>query len=147
MDNYDLILGIPLIEKHEPWIGECDKAIWASRFAVSDRALMIHLPTSVRDWCVQGGYQNAYGPREVMGSADSNENAAMSLTTGRETRLIAGCPQASETAVGSAKGVSSVGNIGPQAGSILPQAAESAEESAEGVSGVGNITPREVDET
>ncbi|POM57826.1 Pol protein, partial [Phytophthora palmivora] len=103
----------------------------------------------------------------------------MSLATGRETkahcqacgiattaspnaerRRAAGNigPQAAETAEESAKGVSCVGNIGPQvdnigpqAGNVVPQAgniaAEAGGEGAEGASGVGNIVPHEVEET
>ncbi|POM76461.1 Gag protein [Phytophthora palmivora] len=37
MDKYDLILGMPWLEKHEPWIDWRGKAIGASRPAVSDR--------------------------------------------------------------------------------------------------------------
>ncbi|ETP55430.1 hypothetical protein F442_00018 [Phytophthora nicotianae P10297] len=39
MDPYDMILGIPWLEKHEPWIDWRGKAIGASRPAVTDRAL------------------------------------------------------------------------------------------------------------
>ncbi|POM77029.1 Gag protein [Phytophthora palmivora] len=39
MDKYDLIPGMPWLEKHEPWIDWRGKAIGASRPAVSDRAL------------------------------------------------------------------------------------------------------------
>ncbi|POM79836.1 Gag protein [Phytophthora palmivora] len=46
MDTYDLILGMPWLEKHEPWIDWRGKSIGASRPAVSDRALrerLVHL--------------------------------------------------------------------------------------------------------
>ncbi|ETP28140.1 hypothetical protein F442_22573, partial [Phytophthora nicotianae P10297] len=39
MDPYDMILGMPWLEKHEPWIDWRGKAIDASRPAVTDRAL------------------------------------------------------------------------------------------------------------
>ncbi|KAI9981283.1 hypothetical protein PInf_008936 [Phytophthora infestans] len=39
MDPYDMILGMPWLEKHEPWIDWRGKAIGASRPAQSDRAL------------------------------------------------------------------------------------------------------------
>ncbi|ETO66085.1 hypothetical protein F444_16660, partial [Phytophthora nicotianae P1976] len=39
MDPYDMILGMPWLEKHEPWIDWRGKAIGASRSAVTDRAL------------------------------------------------------------------------------------------------------------
>ncbi|KAG2790808.1 hypothetical protein PC129_g24556 [Phytophthora cactorum] len=44
MDKYDLILGMPWLEKHEPWIDWRGKAIGASRPAVSDRALGFMFP-------------------------------------------------------------------------------------------------------
>ncbi|POM71017.1 Hypothetical protein PHPALM_12474 [Phytophthora palmivora] len=60
MDKYDLILGMPWLEKHEPWIDWRGKAIGASRPAVSDRALVSNVPTSVRDWGARNGRQGAY---------------------------------------------------------------------------------------
>ncbi|KAG2787707.1 hypothetical protein PC129_g3274 [Phytophthora cactorum] len=58
MDKYDLILGVPWLEKHEPWIEWRGKAIGASP-AVSDRALVSHVPTSVRNWAARKGRQDA----------------------------------------------------------------------------------------
>ncbi|POM80717.1 Pol protein [Phytophthora palmivora] len=62
--------------------------------------------------------------------------------------------QAAEAAEENAKGVScmgnigpQVGNIGPQAGNVVPQAAEAAKEDAESASSVSNIDPRRVEET
>ncbi|POM62564.1 hypothetical protein PHPALM_28267 [Phytophthora palmivora] len=86
MDKYDLILGMPWLEKHEPWIDWRGKAIGASRPAVSDRVLVSNVPTSVRDWGARDGRQGAYAPEEVLGVTDSSENVAMSLATGRETK-------------------------------------------------------------
>ncbi|POM67573.1 Gag protein [Phytophthora palmivora] len=68
MDKYDLILGMPWLEKHEPWIDWRGKAIGSSRPAVSDRALVSNVPTSVRDWGARDGRQGAYAPEEVLGS-------------------------------------------------------------------------------
>ncbi|POM71803.1 LOW QUALITY PROTEIN: Pol protein [Phytophthora palmivora] len=50
MDKYDLILGMSWLEKHEPWIDWRGKAIGASRPAVTNRALVSNIPTSVRGW-------------------------------------------------------------------------------------------------
>ncbi|POM69275.1 Hypothetical protein PHPALM_14456 [Phytophthora palmivora] len=92
MDKYDLILGMPWLEKHEPWIDWRGKAIGASQPAVSDRALVSNVPTSVPDWGARDGRQGAYAPEEVLGVADSNEDVAMSLATGRETKAYSlGC--------------------------------------------------------
>ncbi|POM75560.1 Gag protein, partial [Phytophthora palmivora] len=86
MDKYDLILGMPWLEKHEPWIDWRGKAIGASRPVVSNRALVSNVPTSVRDWGARDGCQGGYAPEEVLGVTDSNEDVAMNLATGRETK-------------------------------------------------------------
>ncbi|POM81643.1 Gag protein [Phytophthora palmivora] len=70
MDQYDLILGMLWFEKHEPRIDWRDKAIGASRSAVSDRALVSNVPTSVRDWGARDGRQGAYAPEKVLGVTD-----------------------------------------------------------------------------
>ncbi|KAG3176036.1 hypothetical protein PC128_g17434 [Phytophthora cactorum] len=59
MDKYDLILGMSWLEKHKPWIDWRGKAIGASRPAVSDRALVSHVPTSVQNWAARKGRRDA----------------------------------------------------------------------------------------
>ncbi|POM76586.1 Gag protein [Phytophthora palmivora] len=86
MDKNDLILGMPWLEMHEPWIDWRGKAIGASRPAVSDRALVSNVPTSVWDWGARDGRQGAHAPEEVLGVIDFNEGVAMSLATGRATK-------------------------------------------------------------
>ncbi|POM69058.1 LOW QUALITY PROTEIN: Hypothetical protein PHPALM_14702 [Phytophthora palmivora] len=49
MDKYDLVLGMPWLEKHDPWIDWHGKVIGASRTAVSERALVSNVSTSARD--------------------------------------------------------------------------------------------------
>ncbi|POM79548.1 Pol protein [Phytophthora palmivora] len=172
MAKYDLILGMPWLEKHEPWINWRGKAIRASRSAVSDRALVSNVPTSVRDWGARDGRQGAYAPEEVPGVADSNEGVAMSLATGRETKAHCQACGIATTARPNAKsrravwastaavpdGTDQAGNIGLQAAEaagedakgvscVGPQAAEAAGEDAGGASGVGSIVPHEVEET
>ncbi|POM78905.1 RNA-directed DNA polymerase [Phytophthora palmivora] len=174
MDKYDLILGMPWLEKHEPWIDWRGKAIGASRPAVSDRALVCNVPTSVQAWGARDGRQGVYAPEEVLGVADSNEDVAMSLAPGHETKahcqacgvataaspnaesrravwastvaVLDGtdqvgniAPQTAEAVEEDAVGVSSVGNIGPQAGNVVPQTAVAIKESAEGVIDVGIV--------
>ncbi|POM60964.1 Pol protein, partial [Phytophthora palmivora] len=148
MDKYDLILGMPWQEKHEPWIDWRGKAIGASRPAVSDRALVSNVPTSVRDWGARDGRQGAYAPEEVLGVTDSNEDVAVSLSTGRETKAHCQVCGIATTASPNAKcrravwaSTVAVPDGTDQAGNIGPQAAEAAEESAKGVSCVGNIGP------
>ncbi|POM80364.1 LOW QUALITY PROTEIN: Gag protein [Phytophthora palmivora] len=80
------ILSMPWLEKHEPWIDWRGKAIGASWSAVSDRALVSNVPTTVRDWGAGDGRQGAYAPEKVLGVTDSNEDVAVSLATGRETK-------------------------------------------------------------
>ncbi|GMF49771.1 unnamed protein product [Phytophthora fragariaefolia] len=70
MDKYDLILGMPWLEKHEPWIDWRGKAIGASRPALFDRALVSHVPTSVKSKGVRQGRQGASAPEEFMGVAE-----------------------------------------------------------------------------
>ncbi|POM69451.1 LOW QUALITY PROTEIN: Pol protein [Phytophthora palmivora] len=110
----------------------------------------------------------AYAPEELWGPTNPNEDVAMGLATGQCRAVWASTvampdgtdqagnigPQAAEAAEESAKGVSCVGNIGPQVGNIGPQAdnvvlqtAEAVEEAAEGASDVGNIVSREVGKT
>ncbi|POM81959.1 Elicitin, partial [Phytophthora palmivora] len=84
MDKYDLILGMPWLEKHEPWIDWRGKAIGAIR--PQYRALVSNVPTSVRDWGARDGRQGAYVPEEVLGVTDSNEDVAMSLATGHKAK-------------------------------------------------------------
>ncbi|POM80112.1 LOW QUALITY PROTEIN: Polyprotein [Phytophthora palmivora] len=150
-------------------------ALISSRPAVSDRALASNVPTAVQDWGARDGRQGAYAPEEVLGATDSNEDVAMSLATGRETKAHCQACGIDTTASPNAEGRRAVwasdyrksggamvarstyscvgnigpqvGNIGPQAGNVGPQAAEAAGEDAKGVSGVGNIVPRRVEET
>ncbi|POM70550.1 LOW QUALITY PROTEIN: Pol protein [Phytophthora palmivora] len=146
MDKYDLILGMPSLEKHEPWIDWRGKAIGASRPAVSDRALVSNVPTSVRDWGARDDRQGAYAPEELLGVTNSNEDVAMSLATGRGTKAHCQACGVATTASPNAESCRAVWASTPdgtdQAGNIGPQAAETAEESANGVSCVGNIGPQ-----
>ncbi|POM59257.1 LOW QUALITY PROTEIN: Gag protein, partial [Phytophthora palmivora] len=147
-----------------PWIDWRGKAIGASRPAVSDRAVVSNVPTSVRDWGARDGRQGAYAPEEVLGVTDSNEDVAMGLATGHETKAHCQACGIATTASPNAEsrravlastvavpdGTDQAGNIGgggPQAGNVVPQTAEAVGEDAEGTSGVGNIVPHEVEET
>jgi hypothetical protein len=48
-DRYDLILGMPWLVKHEPWIDWRSRTIGASHKPLADRALVGHVPSSSRD--------------------------------------------------------------------------------------------------
>ncbi|POM63383.1 Pol protein, partial [Phytophthora palmivora] len=146
MEKYNVILGMPWLEKRETWIDWRGKAIGANRPAVSDRALVSNVSISVRDWGARDGHQGAYAPEEVLGVTDSSEDVAMSLATGRETKAHCQACGIATTASPNAEShraergsTVAVPDCTDQAGNIGPQAAEAAEESAEGVSCVGNI--------
>ncbi|GMF15997.1 unnamed protein product [Phytophthora fragariaefolia] len=70
MDKYDVIMGMPWLEKHEPWIDWRGKAIGASRSALSDRALVSNVPTSVKSKGVRQDRQGASASEEFMGVAE-----------------------------------------------------------------------------
>ncbi|GMF33034.1 unnamed protein product [Phytophthora fragariaefolia] len=70
MDKYDLILGMPWLEKNEPWIDWRGKAIGASPPALSDRALVSHVTTSVKSKGVRQDRQGASASEEFMGVAE-----------------------------------------------------------------------------
>ncbi|GMF52717.1 unnamed protein product [Phytophthora fragariaefolia] len=65
VDKYDLTLGIPWLEKHEPWIDCRGKAVEASRPTLSERALVSHAPTSVKSKSVCEDRQGASAPRHL----------------------------------------------------------------------------------
>ncbi|POM69526.1 Pol protein [Phytophthora palmivora] len=115
--QYDLILGIPWLEKHEPWIDWRGKIIGARRTAVSDRALVSDGPTSSGSLLRSKKYWDSLTPTKI-------------LTTGHETK--AHCQ---------ACGIATTAS--PNAES-RPQAADAVEQDA---SSVGNIVPRRVEET
>ncbi|GMF42853.1 unnamed protein product [Phytophthora fragariaefolia] len=48
-DRYDLILGMPWLAKHKPWIDWRSRTIGASHNPLADRALVGHVPSSSRD--------------------------------------------------------------------------------------------------
>ncbi|GMF57355.1 unnamed protein product [Phytophthora fragariaefolia] len=48
-DRYDVILGMPWLAKHEPWIYWRSRTIGASHNPLADRALVGHVPSSSRN--------------------------------------------------------------------------------------------------
>ncbi|GMF50658.1 unnamed protein product [Phytophthora fragariaefolia] len=54
-DRYDLILGMPWLAKHEPWIDWRSRTIGASNNPLADRALAGHAPSSSRDGFLEVG--------------------------------------------------------------------------------------------
>ncbi|GMF22872.1 unnamed protein product [Phytophthora fragariaefolia] len=70
MDKYDLIMGMSWLKQHEPWIDWRGKAIGASRSTLSDRALVSHVPTSVKSKDLRQDRQGASAPEGFMGVAE-----------------------------------------------------------------------------
>ncbi|KAG3015981.1 hypothetical protein PC120_g11889 [Phytophthora cactorum] len=131
MDKYDLIRGMPWLEKHDPWIDWRGKAIGASRPAVSDRAL------------------DAVASKEYLGVVDvlddSTEVVAAGAAPDRARQPCAGSPRSppesrpvDEASKAVAPGSAcQVGNQGPQ--TVAQTLTE--EEGVEHASCVGNSVP------
>ncbi|KAG3125399.1 hypothetical protein PI126_g22784 [Phytophthora idaei] len=149
MDKYDLILGMPWLEKHEPRIDWRGKAIGASRPTVSDRALVSHVPTSVRNWAARKGRQDAVASKEYLGVVDVLDDSTEVVQAGaapdRAQQSCAGSPRSppesrpvDETSKVAVPGSAcQVGNQGPQ--TVAQTLTE--EEDAERASCVGNSVP------
>ncbi|KAL7679944.1 putative aspartic peptidase domain superfamily [Plasmopara halstedii] len=126
MDSYDLILGMPWLEKHEPWIDWRGKAIGASRPSVSDRALVSHVPTSVRTWGARKGRRGTEVSKEYLGVVEVQDDS-------KGASMVAASRDAGQ-----------VGNLGPQAGNLVPRTAAAVESAGISASCVGNIVPHVV---
>ncbi|ETI57482.1 hypothetical protein F443_00247 [Phytophthora nicotianae P1569] len=128
MDPYDMILGMPWLEKHEPWIDWRGIAIGASRPAVTDRALVSQVPTSVRTRGARKGHQGTGASSGCLGVVNVYDDSK----------------EASKVATQS--GIRQVGKLGPHAGNIVPQTVAqilTEEEDSGCASCVGNIVPHE----
>jgi hypothetical protein len=77
-DRYDLILGMPWLVKHEPWIDWRSRTIGASHKPLADRALVGHVPSSSRD----GFVHEHRVPRGEGHFAGSAEQVSVSNTQG-----------------------------------------------------------------
>ncbi|KAF4147442.1 Retroviral aspartyl protease [Phytophthora infestans] len=130
MDPYDMILGMPWLEKHEPWIDWRGKAIGASRPAQSDRALVSHVPTSVRTRGAREGCQGTKASGRCLGVVDVYDDS--------EDVFMVAAPR---------RGAGQVSNIGPQAGNLVPQTAAAVMNTENSVFRVGNRVPLTVAQT
>jgi hypothetical protein len=68
-DRYALILGMPWLVKHEPWIDWRSRTIGASHKPLADRALAGHVPSSSRDGFVHE-HRVPRGERHFASSAE-----------------------------------------------------------------------------
>ncbi|KAG3191379.1 hypothetical protein PC128_g10959 [Phytophthora cactorum] len=149
MDKYDFIRGMPWLEKHDPWIDWRGKAIGASRPAVSDRALVSHVPTSVRNWAARKGRQDAVASKEYLGVVDglddSTEVVAAGAAPDRARQPCAGSPRTPPESrpVDEASKVAAPGSVGQVANQGPQTVAQTLteEEDAERASCVGNSVP------
>ncbi|GMF52942.1 unnamed protein product [Phytophthora fragariaefolia] len=83
-DRYDLILGMPWLAKHEPWINWRSRTIGASHKPLADRALVGHAPSSSRDGFVYEhrfprGEQHIVGTSEVLTTPSTYSPRALEL--------------------------------------------------------------------
>ncbi|KAG3137413.1 hypothetical protein PC128_g25744 [Phytophthora cactorum] len=140
---------MPWLEKHEPLIDWRGKAIGASRPAVSDRALVNHVPTSVQNGAARKGRLDAVASKLYLGVVDvlddPTEVVAAGAAPDRARQACAGDPRSPQeskpvdealkvVAPGSTR---QVGNQGPQmVAQTLTQ-----EEDEERASCVGNSVP------
>ncbi|GMF58231.1 unnamed protein product [Phytophthora fragariaefolia] len=85
-DRYDLILGMPWLAKHEPWIDWRSRTIGASHNPLADRALVGHVPSSSR-----GGYVHEHlvprDERQFAGSSEVLELPTVSPPRAREPEV------------------------------------------------------------
>ncbi|KAG2774275.1 hypothetical protein PC116_g16618 [Phytophthora cactorum] len=149
MDKYDLILSMPWLEKHEGWIDWRGKAIGASRPAVSDRALVSHVPTSVRNWGAREDRMDAVASKEYLGVVDvlddSTEVVAAGTAPDRARQPCAGSPRSPPESrpVDEASKVAAPGSV-CQVGNEAPQTVAQTlteEEDEERASCVSNSVP------
>ncbi|KAE9036442.1 hypothetical protein PR001_g8824 [Phytophthora rubi] len=126
MDEYDLILGMPWLEKHEPWIDWRGKAIGASRPPRSDRAVVSHVPASGSSWGAREGRQGASASNEFLRVVETDDDFGRA---GQGLRVQQGLLEKALSALawtitdaGVAEGAPGVGNQVPhgEVGNIVP---------------------------
>ncbi|GMF52883.1 unnamed protein product [Phytophthora fragariaefolia] len=86
-DRYDLILGMPWLAKHEPWIDWRSRTIGASHNPLADSALVGHVPSSSRDGfvhehCVPRADRQFAGSSEVLQLPTASPPRARELEVG-----------------------------------------------------------------
>ncbi|GMF17485.1 unnamed protein product [Phytophthora fragariaefolia] len=159
MDKYDLILCMPWLEKHGPWIDWRGKAIGASRPTLSGRALVSHVPTTGKSKGVREDLQGASAPekcmevvevftvsQEVTVDSDGERGSASRFSTGTRRaerastdKVLQAAQQVSNLAPpeqGISRRESSVGNV-------VPRGVRKALIAWEAGDTVGNLVPRE----
>ncbi|KAE9251820.1 hypothetical protein PF004_g2288 [Phytophthora fragariae] len=108
-DRYDLILGMPWLAKHEPWIDWRSRTIGASHNPLADRALAGHVPSSSRDGFVHE-HRVPRGERQFAGTTEVLELPTALPPRARELAVGGGeDPQDPSTSPGRGQG-SAVGN-------------------------------------
>ncbi|GMG17786.1 unnamed protein product [Phytophthora fragariaefolia] len=85
-DRYDLILGMPWLAKHEPWIDWRSRTIGASHNPLADRALVGHVPSSSRDGFVHE-HRVPRDERQFAGSSEVLELPMVSPPRAREPEV------------------------------------------------------------
>ncbi|GMF44420.1 unnamed protein product [Phytophthora fragariaefolia] len=85
-DRYDLILGMPWLAKHGPWIDWRSRTIGASHNPLADRALVGHVPSSSRDGFVHE-HRVPRDERQFVGSSEVLELPTVSPPRAREPEV------------------------------------------------------------
>ncbi|KAE8958858.1 hypothetical protein PR001_g30910 [Phytophthora rubi] len=125
-DRYDLILGMPWLAKHEPWIDWRSRTIGASHNPLADRALVGHVPSSSRDGFVHE-HRVPRGERQFAGTSEVLELPMALPPRARELEVGGGeDPQDPSTSLGRGQD-SAVGNrVALAQGAVKTQGADAA---------------------
>ncbi|GMF19571.1 unnamed protein product [Phytophthora fragariaefolia] len=92
-DRYGLILGMPWLAKHEPWIDWRSRTIGVSRKPLADRALADHVPPLPEtDLCMSTFCHEANNTSELLPLPSAFPPQAHGFGDGREPDLQVPCP-------------------------------------------------------
>ncbi|GMF25326.1 unnamed protein product [Phytophthora fragariaefolia] len=125
-DRYDLILGMPWLAKHEPWIDWRSRTIGANHNPLADRALVGHVPSSSR-----GGFVHEHrvprDERQFAGSSEVLELPTVSPPRAREPEVGDGEePQDPDTSSMGRQGSAVCNRVAFVQGTVTTQGADAA---------------------
>ncbi|GMF52196.1 unnamed protein product [Phytophthora fragariaefolia] len=123
-DRYDLILGMPWLAKHEPWIDWRSRTIGASHNPLADRALADHVPSSSRDGfvhehCVPRADRQFVSSSEVLQLPSASPPRARELEVGTDED-----PQDPRTPPVGRQGSAVCNRVASVQGTVTPQGAD-----------------------
>ncbi|GMF28386.1 unnamed protein product [Phytophthora fragariaefolia] len=125
-DRYDLILGMPWLAKHEPWIDWRSRTIGAGHYTLVDRALAVHVPSSSRDGFVHE-HCVPRANRQFAGSSEVLQLPTASLPRARELEVGDGKdPQDPRTPPIGRQGSADCNRVASIQGTVTSQGADAA---------------------